>query len=353
MIFRGLGVVSRSSRRCFLVSSRRTGRIKSLAGTCRHFHDQWYISVQSPHVLHIEKVIRGKERRNGIDTLRDFTARLPSTFDKSNTRRLSRTATESKIEDLRPSDCEYTKSKLESIHRQAYDAFLYSGGQRQRTPTSPNQTHWDRHTNKLTYLPWCWHSIYMTLQRTQTGVLLALHSGLLFNLTISRVVCNAVIELKPSLCHVWNYQLPAPPTSLIPPWLLVNKRSSVKRHSLHVGLGRHRLARIAHLAQQLEVVDVKCRCRSEEQLRLLIRRVGEGMRRPDGHRHIITDVCVDDFFVFARVVRVRDVEADGALCDVEGLVVHFVPVRWRTGRFGWERELDGSEAVVCGFRGDV
>jgi hypothetical protein len=141
MIFRGLGVVSRSSRRCFLVSSRRTGRIKSLAGTCRHFHDQWYISVQSPHVLHIEKVIRGKERRNGIDTLRDFTARLPSTFEKSNTRRLSRTATESKIENLRPGDCEYIPSKLEIIHHQTYDAFLYSGGQRQqlpRTPTSSN-----------------------------------------------------------------------------------------------------------------------------------------------------------------------------------------------------------------------
>jgi hypothetical protein len=142
---------------------------------------------------------------------------------------------------------------------------------------------------------------------------------------------------------------PAPPTSFVPPRLLVNKRSSIERHSLYVGLGRHRLARIAHLAQQLEVVDVKCRRRSEEQLRLLIRRVGEGVRRPDRHRHVIADVCVDDFFVFARVVRVRDVEADGALCDVEGLVVHFVPVRWRTGRFGWERELDGSEAVVCGF----
>ena len=77
------------------------------------------------------------------------------------------------------------------------------------------------------------------------------------------------------------------------------------------------------------------------------------MRRPDGHRHVIADVRVDDFLVFARVVWVRYVEADGALCDVEGFVVHFVPVRWRAGRFGWERELHGSEAVVCGFWGDV
>ena len=71
------------------------------------------------------------------------------------------------------------------------------------------------------------------------------------------------------------------------------------------------------------------------------------MRRPDRHRHVVADVCVDSFFVFARLGRVRDVEADGAFGDVEGLVVHFVPVRWRAGRFGWKCQLDGSEAVVC------
>jgi hypothetical protein len=144
------------------------------------------------------------------------------------------------------------------------------------------------------------------------------------------------------------YGTPHSSESLIPPRLFVNKGSGIKRHSLHVGLGRHRLSRIPHLAQHLEVVDVERRRRSEEQLRLLIRGVGEGVRRPDRHRHVIAGVRVDDFLVFARVLWVRDVEADSALCDVEGLVVHFVPVRWRTGRFGWERQLDGSEAVVCG-----
>ena len=140
---------------------------------------------------------------------------------------------------------------------------------------------------------------------------------------------------------------PTSPASLIPPRLLVNKRSSIKRHSLHVRLGRHRLACVAHLAQQLEVVDVIRRRRGKEQLRLLIRRVGESVRRPDWNRHVIADLRVDDFFVFARVFWVRDVEPDGALRDVEGLVVHFVPVRWRAGRFGWECQLDGSEAIVC------
>jgi hypothetical protein len=88
MIFRGLGV-SRSSRRCFLVSSRRTARIKSLAGTCRHFNEQWYMNIQSPHMLHLEKVIRGKECRNGINILRDFAAFSSLSFDKSSARRHS------------------------------------------------------------------------------------------------------------------------------------------------------------------------------------------------------------------------------------------------------------------------
>jgi hypothetical protein len=166
-------------------------------------------------------------------------------------------------------------------------------------------------------------------------------------------IYSAVIE--PTKAFIMSYDTTSSPPhartihSLIPPRLLVNKRSSIKRHSLHVRLGRHRLARIAHLAQQLEIVDVKRWCRSEEQLRLLVRRVGEGVRRPYRHRHVVAGVRVDDFLVFARVRRVRDVEADGALRDVEGLVVHFVPVGWRAGRFGGERELDGSEAVVCGW----
>lgn len=66
------------------------------------------------------------------------------------------------------------------------------------------------------------------------------------------------------------------------------------------------------------------------------------MRRPDRHRHVIAGVRVDDLFVFARVLRVWHVESDRPLSDVEGLVVHFVPVGWRAGRFGRQGELDCS-----------
>jgi hypothetical protein len=75
--------VSRSSRRCFLVSSRRTGRIKSLAGTCRHFNEQWYINIQSPHMLHIEKVIEVRCAEVGLTRLHDFTVFSRSSSDHS------------------------------------------------------------------------------------------------------------------------------------------------------------------------------------------------------------------------------------------------------------------------------
>lgn len=147
--------------------------------------------------------------------------------------------------------------------------------------------------------------------------------------------------LLPIHCHATTI-IP----SLIPPWLLVNQRSSIKRHSLHIRLGGHRLALIAHLAQQLEIVNIKRWRRSEEQFRFLIRRVGERVWRADGNGHVIADVSVDDFLVLARVLGVGDVEADGSLGDVESLIVHFVPVRWWTGGFGWEGQFDRTQAVV-------
>lgn len=60
------------------------------------------------------------------------------------------------------------------------------------------------------------------------------------------------------------------------------------------------------------------------------------MRRADGDDHVVARLGVDDLLVFARVFGVRDVEADAALGDEEGLVVHFVPVGWRAGGFGGE-----------------
>ena len=137
MIFRGLGV-SRSSRRCFLVSSRRTGRIKSLAGTCQHFNELWYIDIQSPHMLHIEKSIEVRCAETGLTQLHDLSAFSRSSFDQSNTRRLSGTATDSNSEHLEVDDYEHTLTNLESIHGQTYDQSLYSTRQPRRTSSSPN-----------------------------------------------------------------------------------------------------------------------------------------------------------------------------------------------------------------------
>jgi hypothetical protein len=137
MIFRDLGV-SRSSRRCFLVSSRRTGRIKSLAGTCRHFNELWYINIQGPHMLHIEKVIEVRCAETGLTQLHDLTAFSRSLFDQSNTRRRSGTATDSNSELLELDDYEHTLTNLESIHGRTYGESLYSTRQPRRTSSSPN-----------------------------------------------------------------------------------------------------------------------------------------------------------------------------------------------------------------------
>lgn len=40
--------------------------------------------------------------------------------------------------------------------------------------------------------------------------------------------------------------------------------------------------------------------------------------------------------------RVWNVEADGALRDEEGLVVHFVPVRWGPGGSRWENQFSDA-----------
>lgn len=47
------------------------------------------------------------------------------------------------------------------------------------------------------------------------------------------------------------------------------------------------------------------------------------------------------------------IEADGSLRDEESLVMHFVPVWWRTVGMGWDDEFGGAEAVVCGHTHSV
>lgn len=40
-----------------------------------------------------------------------------------------------------------------------------------------------------------------------------------------------------------------------------------------------------------------------------------------------------------QVYGIGDVETNGALRDEEGLVVHFVPVRWGPGGSRWENQF--------------
>ena len=64
-------------------------------------------------------------------------------------------------------------------------------------------------------------------------------------------------------------------------------------HGFLVGFGVHGHALLSHGRQQLEVVDVMRRRERVEELRFLIERVGECMRRSSGHRDEVTGVGID------------------------------------------------------------
>jgi len=66
------------------------------------------------------------------------------------------------------------------------------------------------------------------------------------------------------------------------------------------------------------------------------------VRRPHRHSHIVPRLGVD---VFSVIVAGGE-EADGALRDEEGLIVHFVPVRWGTVGVRRDDDFGGAEAVV-------
>ena len=66
------------------------------------------------------------------------------------------------------------------------------------------------------------------------------------------------------------------------------------------------------------------------------------MRRPDRHNHVVSSLRIYILGIFIAGGR----EADCAFGDEEGLVVHFVPVGWRTGHAGGDDEFGGAEAVL-------
>ena len=63
------------------------------------------------------------------------------------------------------------------------------------------------------------------------------------------------------------------------------------------------------------------------------------MRGTRGYSNVITDFCVD-------YLAVGRVEADGALGDEEGLVMHLMPVGWGAGSASWDGEFGAAEAVI-------
>lgn len=134
------------------------------------------------------------------------------------------------------------------------------------------------------------------------------------------------------------------------PGLPIRKNSSKHRHRLQIHLRRHRLIRLRQLTQKLKIINIKTRGAREENSRFLVRRIAECVRRADRHDHVVACFCVDDFFVRALDGGIRgvwDVEAHGAGGDVEGLVVHFVPVWWGAGGLRGHDEFCDAEAVVC------
>lgn len=131
------------------------------------------------------------------------------------------------------------------------------------------------------------------------------------------------------------------------PGFLVHLNRGEHAHRRHRHLRWQRLIRLAQLAQQLEIVDVERGRGGEEDPRFLIAGIAESMRCTNWHNHIVARLGVDDLLIFTSSVWVWNMEADYTLRDVESLVVHFVPVRWRSWCPRRQGEFCYSQAIVC------
>ncbi len=67
----------------------------------------------------------------------------------------------------------------------------------------------------------------------------------------------------------------------------------------------------------------------------------------NGHSDIVSSLRLCDF----NLLVAGRMEFDCSLGDQKRLVVHLVPVRRRTGGFGWDYKLSGTEAVV--YEGEI
>jgi len=160
------------------------------------FNEQWYINIQSPHVLLVEKVIRGKEQQKRFNIPRDLTASLSLYLDNSSARQHPGPATDSNNELLRSDDHEYDTSKLESIHYESQHRQLPRTPSSTGTPGTPCERVYTIQQvfrpllilsrpmlllslPPVAYKPWCLHHINIAARHVQNDHILVLRFALL------------------------------------------------------------------------------------------------------------------------------------------------------------------------------
>jgi hypothetical protein len=128
-----------------------------------------------------------------------------------------------------------------------------------------------------------------------------------------------------------------PPVHLSQHLLCRHRRKS--RHNLQILLLAHLLIAPAHLRQDLEVINIERRRERVEELRFLVRGVGECVRCANGDCDVVANVSI----VVGVIGRM---ETDNALCDEESLIMHLMPVcGWTSGLRG-KGEFGGADAVI-------
>lgn len=124
---------------------------------------------------------------------------------------------------------------------------------------------------------------------------------------------------------------------------LRHRKSCVVRHRIQMLLRRDWLPLLHVCSQQLEVVDVIRRSVCVEELGLLVSRVAECMRRPNGNRDIVALFRIDGVL---GAIGLRDMVSNSAFGRQKRLVVHLVPMGWRSFQPGRESELSGTDTIV-------
>jgi hypothetical protein len=137
--------------------------------------------------------------------------------------------------------------------------------------------------------------------------------------------------------------IPVMPPELFPLRLLLQHRlgrhSRKPTHYLDILLLAHLLIALTDLSKYFEVIDIERGSVRVEELRFLVEWIGERMRCANRYSDVVANMRI--------VIRsVGCVEAYHALCYEEGLIVHLVPMSWRTGRVWWECEFGRTYAVV-------